>query len=339
MTNRQDKPVLGLFIGDPSGIGPEITAKLLSDPKAMEVANIIVIGDRRILELGQKIAKVDQRVDEIDSVENASWDSNVPCLLHHDMISPDEFTIGQLSPQVGKAVVETLTFSADLLEQGKIDGLVFAPLNKENMRLGGSPFESELHLFKKKFNFTGFAAELGVLEGLWTSRVSSHCPLKEVHTFITKERVVEAIELIHESLVKYGVENPRIAVAAINPHAGEGGLFGTEEMEHITPAVDYVNSKGINAKGPLPADTLFVLAQDGRYDAVVSMYHDQGQIAMKLMGFDQGVAVAGGIPKPIATPAHGTAFDIAGNGVANYDAIRNALFIASRMAANQKKTK
>jgi 4-hydroxythreonine-4-phosphate dehydrogenase len=183
----------------------------------------------------------------------------------------------------------------------------------------------------------GHISEINVLDNLWTSRVTSHLGLAQVSALITKEGVYKAIALIHGALHIAGVKEPRLAVAALNPHGGEGGLFGREEMDAITPGIEQARSEGIQAQGPFPADTIFLRVRGGAYDAVVSMYHDQGQIAMKLMGFERGVTVQGGLPVPITTPAHGTAFDIAGQGKANPQGLWQAFVLASRMAGNQNR--
>jgi 4-hydroxythreonine-4-phosphate dehydrogenase len=185
---------------------------------------------------------------------------------------------------------------------------------------------------------TGYFCEFNTLDQLWTARVSSHVPLKDAASYLSRERIVAATRLIYESLRANGVAKPRVAVAAFNPHGGEGGTCGREEIDFIEPAVRELNTGGIAAQGPFPADTLFIKARDGEFDAVVTMYHDQGQIALKLLGFSRGVTVQGGLPVPITTPAHGTAYDIAGQGKANVQATANAFAIACRMSQHQLKT-
>jgi 4-hydroxythreonine-4-phosphate dehydrogenase len=175
--------------------------------------------------------------------------------------------------------------------------------------------------------------EINVLDKLWTSRVTSHIPISEVAKNLTADNILRAVGLANETLIRAGYDKPRIAVSALNPHAGESGTCGREEIDIIAPAVQAAASQGINVAGPFSADTVFINAFKGMYDVVVTMYHDQGQIAMKLMGFQFGVTVTGGLPYPFATPAHGTAFDIAGRGVANIDAMERAVMIASKMAA------
>ena len=221
-------------------------------------------------------------------------------------------------------------------QRGEIEAIVFAPFNKQAMKLGGLLHEDELHYFAQLFGNCSLASEINVCGSLWTARVTSHVPFKDIASLITVDKICSATSLVHRALVDAGITAPRIAVAALNPHAGEGGLFGSEEIEIIRPAVDEAKKAGIDASGPWPADTLFVSATRGRFDGVVTMYHDQGQIALKLLGFDRGVTVQAGLPCPITTPAHGTAFDIVGTGTANAGAMKEAFALACRMADRKR---
>ncbi len=232
-----------------------------------------------------------------------------------------------------------LACAVDLARRGIADAVCFAPLNKAALRAGGMAHADELHYFCELLAFTGPCVEFNVLDTLWTSRVTSHVPLKDVSALITREGVAEGIALLTRGLVAAGIATPRVAVCGLNPHNGDNGAFGQEEIDTIGPGVEIARARGFPADGPFPADTAFVRAirKDGRgYDGVLTMYHDQGQIAMKLMGFDRGVTVPGGLPIPIATPAHGTAYDIAGQGLANQGAMRNAFALACRMGATRR---
>jgi 4-hydroxythreonine-4-phosphate dehydrogenase len=231
----------------------------------------------------------------------------------------------------------------DAAKAGAIDAICFAPLNKYAMKLGGLQHEDELHHFAQYLGVTDYFCEFNTLDALWTSRVSSHIPLKDAARYLTKDRVKAATRLIYRSLQSAGVAAPRVGVAAFNPHGGDGGTCGREEIEIIAPAVAELNAEGLPVSGPFPADTIFLRARDGdpeaRLQAIVTMYHDQGQIAIKLMGFSKGVTVQGGLPVPITTPAHGTAYDIAGKGVADVNAMYNAFRIAARMGASVRATR
>jgi 4-hydroxythreonine-4-phosphate dehydrogenase len=240
--------------------------------------------------------------------------------------------MGKVSAAAGRYVLDCLRSAAESLQRGEIDAFVFAPLNKQALKLAGMCAEDELRYLAPLLGHTGYCSEINICGALWTSRVTSHVPLREVADLITADRVHEATQLIHRELKANGVASPRIAVAALNPHAGEGGLLGTEETAEIGPGVARARGEGIAAAGPFPADTIFVAASRGDYDAVVTMYHDQGQIATKLLGFDRGVTLLAGLPYPITTPAHGTAFDIAGKGIASTGAIEQAFATAVRLA-------
>lgn len=328
------KPRIGLLLGDPTGIGSELTAKLLARYDVHEHADLVVIGDWRVFEMGQKIAGVSLSPRVVSRVEDVRFEAGEIQLLDFPGVSPDEFTLGKLNAKAGKSVLDVLAFTLDLARDGKLDAIVFAPFNKQALHLGGSPFPDELHFMADRLQWKGHFSEINVLDNLWTSRVTSHIGLRHVCGLITKEGVYDAILLIDRALRIAGVKGPRLLVAALNPHGGEGGLFGSEEIEAIAPAIEQARAEGIQASGPFPADTIFVRAKQGVCDAIVSMYHDQGQIAMKLMGFERGVTVQGGLPIPITTPAHGTAFDIAGQGKANPQGLYQAFRIACRMGAN-----
>lgn len=330
------KPRVGLLLGDPTGIGPELTAKLLAGFDVQEHADLLVIGDRRHFEMGQQVAGTTLTPRVVGRFEDARFEGEAIPLLDFPGVPPGEFAVGQLSAKAGKSVLDVLAFTLDLARAGKLDAIVFAPFNKQAMHLGGSPFPDELHFMADRLGWTGYISEINVLDNLWTSRVTSHVGLRQVSDLITKEGVYKAIVLIDGALRLSGVTEPRIMAAALNPHGGEGGLFGREEMDAIAPGIQQARAEGINASGPYPADTIFLRARRGECDAIVSMYHDQGQIAMKLMGFERGVTVQGGLPVPITTPAHGTAFDIAGQGKANPQGLYQAFRIACRMGATAR---
>lgn len=328
---------LGLTLGDPSGIGPEVIAKILAKGDRYPNTQLVVVGDQRLLKMGFEIAGespveipvVSELTDEID-------DEAPFVMLEFPTCGPGDFAIGEVGKVAGKASFETLVYTLGLTRAGQLDGFVFGPLNKEAMHLGGNPHKSELEFFQKEFQQEDVENELNYLEGLWTTRVTSHVGLSEVCPLITKANVLKTLRFMDSVLRDYGHEQASIAVAALNPHAGEHGLFGREEMDEIEPAVLAAQAEGINARGPFPADTVFLRVRRERYHGLVSMYHDQGQIAMKLMGFERGVTVAGGLPVPISTPAHGTAHDIAGKGIADPSATHEAIQVASTMVKNRK---
>ena len=243
---------------------------------------------------------------------------------------------GRMSPEAGRIAGETLAFMIDLALAARIDGITFAPLNKAALHAGGWHFNDEHQMFAHLTGHSGFFGEMNVLDNLWMSRVTSHVSLRTALEQITPERIDQAITLAAETMESAGCRNPRIAVAALNPHGGEGGLFGSEEIELIAPAVAKAAARGIRCRGPFPADTVFLKAFAGDYDGVLTMYHDQGQIATKLKGFNRGVTVTGGLKTVFTTPAHGTAFDIVGKGIASTGALEQAVRLCARLAASRK---
>ncbi len=307
-----DKPTIAILLGDPAGIGPELVAKLLAAEAVCQQANVILIADKNEFVKGQRIARVDIAVNEVDNVDDADFSNGLPVLFDYKSSSKGKFTDARATAESGGYSLETLQKALDLILEGKSDAIYFAPLNKEAMHLAGMTESDELSWCAKRIGFDGYFCELNVLEELWTARVTSHIALKDVSSMISQERIIASIELVDGCLRQAAVETPRIGVAALNPHGGDGGNFGREEIDIIAPAVNHARAKGLQVDGPFPSDTIFLKGLAGEYDAIVTMYHDQGQIAMKLTGFDRGVTVFGGVPIPITTPAHGTAFDIMG---------------------------
>lgn len=338
METSNRRPVVALTLGDPAGIGPELIARLLARPDTTAQANVVLVGDPWLWEEGQRIAGVRIDCDPVDGLDavRSRRDATLPAFLAMDTVQAAQVHRGTAEAAGGASVLAVLDRCLDAARAGTIDAICFAPLNKYAMKLGGLRHEDELHHFAAFFGVTGYFCEFNTLGSLWTARVSSHVPLKDAASYLSRERIVAATRLIHDSLRANGVAAPRVAVAAFNPHGGEGGTCGREEIDIIAPAVGELNAAGIPAQGPFPADTLFIKARDGEFDAVVTMYHDQGQIAIKLLGFSKGVTVQGGLPVPITTPAHGTAYDIAGLGKADVQATANAFAIACRMGRAQR---
>jgi 4-hydroxythreonine-4-phosphate dehydrogenase len=305
-------------MGDRNGIGPEIAVKLLTDAESHAMAELELVGNPKVL----------ASVPGADSVEITAFAPEADAPL----------TPGEATAAAGREVLASLSMAAKRVTAGEADGLLFAPLNKEAMHLGGLAQEDEMRFLAHELDYQGDFGELNVLDGLWTTRVTSHVPLSQVAGEITIARVGQSIRFAHDTLQSAGYATPRIAVAALNPHAGDGGNFGREEIDVIEPAVSAAQDDGLAVEGPFPSDTVFVRAQRGEFDCVVTMYHDQGQIAMKLMGFGQGVTVLGGLPIPAATCGHGTAYDIVGTGQATPAALKNALKLCVDMAKGQARS-
>lgn len=331
------RPRIAMVLGDPAGIGPELIAKLLAEESVRGAADILLIADKTEVEEGMRVAGRRFAYAPVNSLENLKF-SETPLLYDFRGTSKGAFVRRQSSVAGGRYTLDTLKVAVELTAAGKTDAIVFAPLNKSSLHMAGMTCADELHWFAEQLGSRGHLCEINALEGLWTSRVTSHVALKDVPGLITIPRVIEAIELIHTALRQSGIEQPRIAVCGLNPHCGDEGNFGREEIDLIAPAVVRAKTSGMNVEGPFPADTIFLKVQGEHpaYDAIVTMYHDQGQIAMKLMGFSRGVSICGGLPIPITTPTHGTAFDIATRGVANVGATLQAFLMACRLGKTHR---
>jgi 4-hydroxythreonine-4-phosphate dehydrogenase len=329
------KPRLAVVLGDPAGIGPELVGRLLADPATSAAADILLIADKGELERGMELAGKRTAYLEAKSVEQADLSQGKPVLVDFRGDTKGAFERSVSTVNGGRYCLDTLRKAVDTTQAGLTDAILFAPLNKHSLHMAGMHTSDELHWFVEQIGFDGPVSEFNVLDGLWTSRVTSHIALKDVPKHITAEGVRQGIALIHKELLRSGVKQPRIAVCGLNPHNGDNGSFGREELDIIGPAVQAARESGMPVEGPFAADTIFLRVQgdERQYDAVVTMYHDQGQIAMKLMGFWRGITVQGGLPFPVLTPAHGTAFDIAGQGKANPGAILAAFNLACRMAS------
>lgn len=337
MNVTRGRPRLAVLLGDPAGIGPELVARLLAELGVRDAADLLLIADRGELEEGMRIAGLRTPYSVVASSSRADAQGGMPALLDFRGQTSGPFARARSTAQGGRYCLDTLSRALAATRDGDADAILFAPLNKTSLHEAGMGTADELHWLVRQLGFTGPATEFNVLDDLWTSRVTSHIALKDVAANIDFDAVTRGIDLIDAELRRSGLPRPRIAVCGLNPHNGDSGSFGREEIDVITPAVQAAQARGLAVEGPFPADTIFLKVQGAQrqYDAVVTMYHDQGQIAMKLMGFWRGVTVQGGLPMPILTPAHGTGFDIVGQGVANPGAILAAFRLACRMALSR----
>ncbi|UQR67267.1 4-hydroxythreonine-4-phosphate dehydrogenase PdxA [Bradyrhizobium sp. C-145] len=329
------KPLIALAMGDPAGISPELTAKLAVQDDIRARSRLVVIGDRRIFDEGARVAGIKPELTTVEQgadIRAAEGETLFVDLCHLD---PAEVERGSATLAGGKFALVNYRYALELGRDGRVDAVCFTPFNKQAMRLARAEYDDEIAFSAEVVGLRTAASEFNVLDQLWNARVTSHIPLKDVAGRLSSERIHRALKLTDSCMRNAGFARPRIAVAGLNPHAGDGGNFGREEIDVIAPVVATAQREGIAAEGPFPADTVFLRAKGGAFDAVLTMYHDQGQIAMKLMGFDRGVTLLGGFPFPICTPAHGTAYDIAGQGIASIGASRAALLLAAEMAARR----
>ena len=329
----QNKINIGILLGDPSGIGPELVSKLLSE-KITNKANLIIIGEKNILESGNKITGKKNNLIFVNNFDEINFNEGNKFFLDITKGKNHNYKLSECSKEAGESVISALNQALELAKEDKIHAINFGPFNKTSLKLGGNKYSDELHLMAEKLEVKSFFCEFNVIDNFWTARVTSHIPIKEVPNHIKKEKIIKPIKLINDAMKLNGITKPRVAVQALNPHSE----FGTEEKDEIIPAIEEAKKMGINADGPLPCDTSFITAYKNKnHDCIVGMYHDALQSGLKAFGFDRGVTVQGGLPVPITTPAHGTAFDIAGKNQANLEPTLNSFKIALTMAENKNK--
>ncbi len=318
--NSPNKPRVGITIGDPAGIGPEIVLKSVAAPEVRAICTPIIIADRK--ELQRQARLLGLPCDDVIIIDAGSKSHKVEW--------------GQLSAAAGQTAIACIEAATRLALDGRLDAIATAPINKEALKLAGSPFPGHTEMLTSLCGATDslmcfFAGDLRVI------LLTIHMSLSDAIKAITKERVARALVLADRELKRFGVASPRIAVAGLNPHAGEHGLFGSEEEREIEPAIiECRASYAVNASGPFPADTLFVRAARGEFDAVVACYHDQGLIAVKCIAFGEAVNVTLGLPIIRTSVDHGTAFDIAGRGTASAGSMIEAIKLAAQLATNQR---
>jgi 4-hydroxythreonine-4-phosphate dehydrogenase len=331
-----DRPVILTTLGDASGIGSELSARSLTHPDATEGVQRVIIGDPTIYRRGLEIADVDVEIPTVASFEEAVDNDEPIVFWAFDQPAIRDLPYGEATEEAGAADLAIGRQVAELAKDKAIAGFIFAPVNKASLKMAGSAFEGYKAYIQDRMGIKGTSAEINTLGHLWTTRVTSHIALADVPKNVTKDTVLKTIRYFQRELRRFGYDNPKIAVSGLNPHNGDGGLFGREELDHIQPAVEAAQKYQINCAGPYPADTIFLTVKEEAFLGVVSMYHDQCQIATKLMGFDEGVTYFGGLPIPIMTPAHGTAYDIAGQGKAIETPMVNALKLMTKAARKAK---
>ncbi|MBB6448662.1 4-hydroxythreonine-4-phosphate dehydrogenase [Geomicrobium halophilum] len=320
-----DKQTITLTLGDSSGIGPELVVKALNDMDLRDSANWIIVGDEEIFNKGMKIAGKTLTYNRISNIEEFDPQAGNLWFIDLNNMNASDYNIGELSAASGKQSGEALKYAMNIALDNYADAVVYGPLNKDALHKGGFNFHDDLHFFADLLNCKEGFGEVNVMDDLWVTRVTSHIPLREVRENISEERVRKTIEFAHGILTQANIENPKLAVSALNPHAGDNGLLGDEEYDIIKPAIEKVQNKGINVAGPYPSDTILNERKKLDFDCMIAMYHDQAQIGMKLLGFNRGVTISGGLPVILTTPAHGTAFDIAGKNKADEGAMIHAM--------------
>jgi len=326
------RPV-AVTMGDPAGIGPEVIARTFTEKGFQNENRAFVIGDARIMRRAVELMGLSLGVNKIERLEEALFEpGSVDVLQVGDL--PGDLPFGELDARAGAAAFEYVRRATGLALEGSVGTVATAPLNKEAMHMGGYEYPGHTEILAELTGTKDFAMMLRT-EALRVIHVSTHVSLREAIDRVSKERVLTVIHLAREALAKVGVDEPKIAVAGLNPHAGENGLFGDEDAECIAPAIVEAREEGIDASGPHPPDTVFAKARTGEFDIVVVQYHDQGHIPIKLMGFEGGVNVTVGLPFFRTSVDHGTAFDIAGTGRADHSSMRTAIELARDLALSE----
>lgn len=341
----KEKPILGITMGDPAGIGGEITVKALAEPGLYDRCRPVVIGDAWVMEAAARIVgRQDIQIHPVATVADCRFQPGVIDVLDMKCVEPGRLVYGQVSAMAGNAAFQYVKKAIALALEGQIDGTVTNPLNKEALRLAGYPYSGHTEIYAALTGTEKYTMLLAH-ENLRVVHVSTHVSLREACDRVKKDRVLEVIEIAHQACLSLGIPHPRIGVAGLNPHSGENGLFGREELEEIQPAIQLAQEKGICAEGPVPPDTVFSKARGGWYDIVVAMYHDQGHIPLKVVGFVYnpaegkwdcvaGVNITLGLPIVRTSVDHGTAFGKAGKGTATELSLVNAIDYAIRLSGN-----
>ena len=331
----KERPIIAITMGDAAGIGPEIIAKALALEQIYSICRPLVVGEGTIMQDAIKLADKPLKLRPVKTAGDLQGQFGTIDFLDLHNLDRNEVTIGKICTACGRAAVEYIVTAARLALEGEAKALVTAPINKEATRQAGHGEVGHLELLARITGVTEYAIML-VSGPLRVVHLTTHHALRQACEFVTKERVLARLKLIRDSFQQWGIKHPRIAVAALNPHAGEGGLMGSEETDEIVPAVEEARDLAIDARGPFPADSVFNRAIGGEFDVVLAMYHDQGHIAIKVYGFEKSVSVALGLPMIRTSVDHGTAFDIAGQGIADPQSLEEAIKMAVSLSEEKR---
>ena len=330
------RPRVAITMGDAAGIGPEITVKSLADPRAAAWCIPVVLGDARVLEKAMDATGVRVPLRRIATPAEAQGTPGTVEVVDYANVDMASHRWGEIDQRLGAAAVRYTKDAGAMCLSGAIDAMVSAPLNKEAMHEAGFPYEGQTEILGELTRSK--PAMVMVVDRMRLMLFTNHMALRAVCDYVTKERMLDRLVLADAALRDMGIARPRIAVAGLNPHAGENGAFGREEVDAIAPAVEAARARGIDAQGPFPADTLFLKSRDGVYDMTIALYHDQGLMAVKLVGFGRVVTLLIGLPLIRTSTGHGTAFDIAGKGIANHKNLFEAIKTAAELGARRRGT-
>lgn len=327
------KPLIAIPIGDPAGVGPEIVAKSAAEDKVFEAADLIVAGDKKVMEKAIGIAGVDLKIHVVDSPEDGIYDKGILNLIDLDNVDMDRFHYGQVNGMCGKAAYEYIAKCIEIANERKADAVATTPINKESLRAGNIQFIGHTEIFGA-LTHTEDPLTMFETNGLRVFFLTRHVSLRDMLDMITKERIKDYVKRCLEALRRLGVKDGTMAIAGLNPHSGEHGLFGWEEVNEIIPAVEELKAEGYDVTGPIGADSVFHQAAQGRYTSVLSLYHDQGHIATKTLDFERTIAITNGMPILRTSVDHGTAFDIAGTGIVSAVSMIEAILLAAKYSPN-----
>ena len=325
------KPLIAVPIGDPAGIGPEIVAKSIDDRDLFKSANCIVVGDKKVMENAIEIVNADLKINVVSDVKQCVFEEGIMNLFDLDNIDMDKFEFGKISAMCGRAAYEYIEKSISLAMNGEADAVATTPINKESLHAAEVNFIGHTEIFGA---LTDTEDPLTMFEtnGMRVFFLTRHKSLRDMLDDIKKDRIIDYVKRCTDALEKLGLTEGTMAVAGLNPHCGEHGLFGYEEVEEIMPAVEELKKEGYDVAGPIPADSVFHQVAQGRYNSVLSLYHDQGHIATKTLDFDRTISVTNGMPILRTSVDHGTAFDIAGKGIAGAISMKEAIRLAAKYA-------
>jgi len=332
-----ERPVIALTMGDAAGVGPEVIVKALQSRHIYGVARPLVVGSSAIMQDAIDLVKSPVRLHSVTDTTDITGEYGTIDLVDLQNIDREDFVTGKVCPVCGKAAMENIDEAVRLVLSGQARALVTAPINKEATKQAGYGEVGHLEYLASLTNAKEYATML-VSGRLRVVHLTTHYSLKDACGLVTRENILARLRLTHDSFLKWGISKPRIAVAALNPHGGESGLFGSEEIEEITPAVEEARSLSIDARGPFPADSVFNRAIAGEFDVVLAMYHDQGHIPVKVHGFEKSISIALGLPFVRTSVDHGTAFDIAGKGVADSQSMEEAIAVAAGLVSEGRLT-
>ncbi len=326
-----EKPTIAITMGDPCGIGPEVVVKALADPRVYASCRPMVIGNTYAMNQAVKATGLPLIIRETDDPIGAGEDPTTVDVVDIHNLNPEDITVGQISVPCGKAAMEWVTKAGELALAGIVDGIATAPLNKEAAAMAGYQSIGHTELLQE-LSGARIVPTMLMSKNLRVVHLTTHRSLRVACDYVKKDRILDFLQLTHDSFVKWGFPNPRIAAAGLNPHNSDGGLLGNEEADEIAPAVQAARERGINVVGPIPADSVFPQAIEGRYDAVLAMFHDQGHIPVKVYGFEESVTANLGLPFVRTSVDHGTAFDIAGQGIAQHVSMLESIRLAVELA-------